>query len=81
MFYVMNIINLNNNLNNSYGIYDITSYNLKSNNATILSTLNISGTITLNNVFVIGSLNFSSSTTFSNNTAINGTCIRSNNFK
>ena len=34
-----------NNIINSSGIYDITSYNLTSNNATILSLLNIGGYI------------------------------------
>jgi hypothetical protein len=34
-----------NNINNSSGIYDITSYNLTSNNATILSTLNVGGSV------------------------------------
>ena len=34
-----------NNIINSSGIYDITSYNLTSNNATILSTLNVGGNI------------------------------------
>ena len=61
---------MNNNINSS-GVYDITSYNLKSNNTTIFSTLNVSGTTTLNNVIINGSLN---STNFlNNNTTINGT--------
>ena len=50
-----------NNIINSSGIYDITSYNLTSNNATILSTLNVSGTTTLNNVIINGSLNSNNS--------------------
>jgi hypothetical protein len=37
-----------NNIINSSGIYDVNSYNLTTNNATILSTLNIGG-------FVVGS--------------------------
>ena len=37
-----------NNIINSSGIYDVNSYNLTTNNATILSTLNISG-------YVVGS--------------------------
>ena len=34
-----------NNIINSSGIYDVNSYNLTTNNATILSTLNIGGYI------------------------------------
>ena len=33
------------NIINSSGIYDINSYNLTTNNATVLSTLNIGGYI------------------------------------
>jgi len=60
-----------NNIINSSGIYDITSYNLTSNNATILSTLNVSGTTTLNNVIINGS--FNSNNSINSNTTINGT--------
>ena len=48
-----------NNIINSSGVYDINAYNSTSNNATILSTLNVSGTTTLNNVIINGSLNSS----------------------
>jgi hypothetical protein len=34
-----------NNIINSSGIYDITSYNSTSNNATILSSLNVGGSV------------------------------------
>ncbi len=34
-----------NNIINSSGIYDITSYNLISNNATVLSSLNVGGSV------------------------------------
>ena len=34
-----------NNIINSSGIYDVNSYNLTTNNATVLSTLNIGGYI------------------------------------
>jgi hypothetical protein len=37
-----------NNIINSSGIYDVNSYNLTTNNATVLSTLNIGG-------YVVGS--------------------------
>ena len=60
-----------NKIINSSGIYDITAYNLTANKATILSTLNISGTTTLNNVIMNGSLN--SSNSLNSNTTINGT--------
>jgi hypothetical protein len=45
------------NIISSSGVYDITSYNLKSNNTTIFSTLSVSGTTALNNVISNGSLN------------------------
>jgi hypothetical protein len=38
-----------NNIINSSGIYDISSYNSISNNATILSTFHVSGLTQLNN--------------------------------
>ncbi len=37
-----------NNIINSSGVYDINSYHSKSNNATILSTFNVSGLTQLN---------------------------------
>jgi hypothetical protein len=61
---------MNQNINSS-GIYVVNTYNLTSNNATVLSALNVSGTTTLNNVVIHGSLNFSNS--LNSSTTINGT--------
>ena len=61
---------------NSSGIYDVNAYNLTSNNATIITSLNISGFTTLNNftsnnVTVLSSLNVSGNTILNNSTTIN----------
>ena len=56
-----------NNINNSSGIYDITSYNLTSNNATILSTLNVGGSVIgPNTILSINNLNATTTTIFNN---------------
>jgi hypothetical protein len=47
---------------NSSGVYDINSYNSKSNNATILSTFNVSGLTQKNTATINSSLNVSGST-------------------
>jgi NDP-sugar pyrophosphorylase family protein len=60
---------MNYNINSS-GVYDITSYNLISNKATIFSTLNILGSTTLNNTTINSSLNVSGLTIL-NKTTIN----------
>ncbi len=61
-----------NNIINSSGIYDITSYNLTSNKATIFSTLYVSGLTILNNATTCtSSLNVSGITTFNNYTIMN----------
>ncbi len=61
-----------NNIINSSGIYDITSYNLTSNKATIFSTLFVSGVTILNNATTCtSSLNASGITTFNNYTIMN----------
>ena len=50
---------MNYNINSS-GLYDVNSYNLVSTNATILSSLNVSGLTTLSNVTnILGTLNVS----------------------
>ena len=60
-----------NNIINSSGIYDINAYNLTTNNATVLSTLNIGG-------YIIGSgtglsnLNYGSITNSPDLTLYNG---------
>ena len=60
---------MNYNINSS-GVYDITSYNLISNKATIFSTLNILGSTTLNTTTINSSLNVSGLTIL-NKTTIN----------
>ena len=56
-----------NNIINSSGIYDITSYNLTSNNATILSSLNVGGSVIgPNTISSINNLNATSTTIFNN---------------
>jgi hypothetical protein len=60
-----------NNIINSSGVYYITSYNLTSNKATVLSPLNVSGFTTLNNTTCISSLNVSGITTPNNYTIMN----------
>ncbi len=59
-----------NNIINSSGVYDISSYNSISNNATILSTFNVSGLTHLNRTTITSSLNVSGSTIL-NKTTIN----------
>ncbi len=50
---------MNYNINSS-GLYDVNSYNLVSTNATILSSLNVSGLTTLSNdTNILGTLNVS----------------------
>ena len=56
---------------NSSGVYDINAYNSISNNTTIFSTLNVSGTTILN--YVINNDSLNSTSIFNNNTTINGT--------
>ena len=54
-----------NNIINSSGIYDINSYNLTTNNATILSTLNVGGSVIgPNTILSINNLNASTTTIF-----------------
>jgi hypothetical protein len=50
------------NIINSSGVYDISSYNSISNNATILSSFNVSGLAQLNYTTITSSLNVSGST-------------------
>ena len=57
--------------NNSSGIYDVNAFNLTAKNATIITSLNISGLTTLNNATVISSLNVSGNTILNNSTTIN----------
>ena len=57
--------------NNSSGIYDVNAFNLTAKNATIITSLNISGFTTLNNATVISSLNVSGNTILNNSTTIN----------
>ena len=57
---------MNYNINSS-GIYDINSYNLISNNATILSSLNVGGAIIgPNTISSISNLNITSTTIINN---------------
>ncbi len=57
---------MNYNINSS-GLYDVNSYNLVSTNATILSSLNVSGLTTLsNNTNILGTLNVSGNTLLHN---------------
>jgi hypothetical protein len=60
-----------NHIINSSGVYDITSYNLTSIKATVLSSVNVSGFTTLNNTTCTSSLNVSGITTFHNYTIMN----------
>ncbi len=50
-----------NNIINSSGVYDISSYNSISNKATILSSFNVSGSTQLNNTTITSSFNVSGS--------------------
>jgi hypothetical protein len=59
-----------NNIINSSGVYDISSYNSIPNNANILSTFNVSGLTQLNSTTITSSLNVSGSTIL-NKTTIN----------
>ncbi len=60
-----------NNITKSSGVYDINAYNSTSNNATILSTLNVSGLTILNTTSIESSLNVSGLTILNNNPSIN----------
>ena len=57
-----------NNIINSSGVYDITSYNLTSNKTTILSTFNVSGLTQLNSTTITSSLNVSGLTQLNSTT-------------
>ena len=62
---------MNSNINSS-GLYDVNSYNLITTNATILSSLNVSGLTTLSNVTnILGTLNVSGNALLHNFTTIN----------
>ena len=68
-----------NNIINSSGVYDINSYNSISNNTTILSTFNVSGSTILNKTTINNFLYVSGFTILNNNTSINSSLIVSGN--
>jgi hypothetical protein len=68
-----------NNIINSSGVYDINSYNSISNNTTILSTFNVSGSTILNKTTINNFLYVSGITILNNNTSINSSLIVSGN--